>query len=103
MNTPSYGLSPNDMALIVAAIKTFPDIRKAILFGSRAKGNYKPGSDVDLAIEAEGDSYRTAISLAAKLNEETPLPYMFDVVDVNSITEQPLLEHIARVGQIIYP
>lgn len=62
-----------------------------ILFGSRAKGNYKAGSDVDLAIEADGDSHRTAIRLAEKLNEESPLPYLFDVIDVAGITEQPLI------------
>lgn len=102
MRGDCYGLTPEDLDIIVAAITALPQIKKVILFGSRAKGNYKAGSDVDLAIEAAGDSHRVAIRLAEKLNEESPLPYLFDVIDVAGITEQPLVEHIRRVGITIY-
>jgi len=102
MTLSDCGLTPEDMALIIDAIKSFPKIRKVILFGSRAKGNYKPGSDVDLAIEAGHNGHSIATSLAAILNEESLLPYMFDVVDLPSITEQSLVEHIQRVGRVVY-
>ncbi|MDF1579409.1 MAG: nucleotidyltransferase domain-containing protein [Desulfuromonadales bacterium] len=102
MTTSDCGLTAEDMAVIVAAIKSFPDVRKVILFGSRAKGSYRPGSDIDLAIEAGHSGHSTAIRLAAKLNEESSLPYMFDVVDLSGIAEESLLEHIQRVGKVIY-
>jgi len=102
MRADRYGLTEKDFDTIIAAITSVSEIKKVILFGSRAKGNYRPGSDVDLAIEADGDSHRVAIHLAAKLNEESPLPYMFDVIDADGITEQPLIEHIRRVGEPIY-
>lgn len=102
MRAYRYGLTEEDLDTIIVAIASMPEIKKVILFGSRAKGNYRPGSDVDLAIEADGDSHRVAILLAAKLNEESPLPYMFDVIDADGITEQPLIEHIKRVGELIY-
>lgn len=102
MTYSDYGLSRNDMDMIIAVIMSFPKISKVTLFGSRAKGNYKPGSDVDLAIEAGPNGHSIATHLAAKLNEDSPLPYMFDVIDLSTITEKALLEHIQRVGKVIF-
>ena len=99
MNT---GLSENDLQLICQAAQALPDIQQLILFGSRAKGTYKPGSDVDLAIKCNTASYDTAVKLAGILNEETPLPYFFDVVDYLSISEPELTQHIDRVGKVLF-
>ncbi len=92
------GLSDKDMMLIRQAIQMLPEIEQVILFGSRAKGTYKKGSDVDLAIKGRAVNYDTALHLARILNEEMPLPYFFDVVNYHSITETLLLQHIDRVG-----
>ncbi len=96
------GLLENDLTLIVRAATQLPEIQQVILFGSRAKGTQKPGSDVDLAIKGQDIAYETAIRLASLLNEETPLPYFFDVVNYDAITEPQLLEHIDRVGVLIF-
>ncbi|HZG38079.1 MAG TPA: nucleotidyltransferase domain-containing protein, partial [Nodosilinea sp.] len=45
--TNAYGLTESDMAQIIEAFRQFEEISAVVLFGSRAKGNYKPGSDVD--------------------------------------------------------
>lgn len=45
-----YGLLDRDMKFILNGLRSFPEIDRAILFGSRALGNYKKGSDVDIAI-----------------------------------------------------
>ena len=90
-----YGLSQAELESIQRVCKEV-DIKRAILFGSRAKGNYKKGSDIDLAVI--GDEKK----LSYILNEETTLPYFFDVINFNKITNKNLLEHIKRVGQIIY-
>lgn len=94
----SYGLSDRDMALIKEATQSFPEITQVILFGSRAKGNYKQASDVDLAIKGVKVTYDTVVRLIDVLNEQKPLPYFFDVIHYETITESKLLEHIDRVG-----
>ena len=68
-------------------------IEKIILFGSRAKGTHQKGSDVDLAID--GDAKKAHYLL----NEETNLPYFFDVLNLSKITNKNLKEHIKRVGK----
>ncbi|MBD2230621.1 nucleotidyltransferase domain-containing protein [Phormidium tenue] len=97
----AYGLTESDMAQIVAACCQFEEIAAVVLFGSRAKGNYKPGSDVDLAVKGDRITRRTLAQLADLLNEELPLPYFFDVVHYNSL-DQPLVDHIDRVGVVLY-
>ena len=89
-----YGLDPKEWKTIQDVLKqTHTD--RAILFGSRAKGDYRRGSDVDLAII--GDER----SVAYRLNEETHLPYFFDVINLDKISNQPLRDHIERVGKVI--
>ncbi|USR92247.1 nucleotidyltransferase domain-containing protein [Phormidium yuhuli AB48] len=97
-----YGLSDQDLTQMRAAIAQFPEITEVILFGSRAKGNHKPGSDVDLAIKGDHVTHATIYRLADRLNEDYPFPYFFDVIDYNSIDEPNLTEHINRVGITIF-
>lgn len=94
-----FGLTQADMQQIVKALKQFPQIELACIFGSRAKGNYKSGSDVDIAISGEEISPEIVTRLGVILNEETPLPYCFDIVHIQSLTDSSLKEHISRVGQ----
>lgn len=91
------GLTEKDWGLIIKAIKSFASIEQVVLFGSRAKGNYKTGSDVDFAIKGKAISYETVVQLSDVLNESVPLPYFFDVVNYAQI-DAKLREHIDRVG-----
>jgi predicted nucleotidyltransferase len=91
-----------ELAHIIGAIADFDEIVEVVLFGSRAKGNYKPGSDVDLAVKGDRVTHRTLAHLADRLNEETPLPYLFDVVHYDGLDDQAIVEHIDRVGVLIY-
>lgn len=97
-----YGLTQADMQQIVQAVQQFPQIESACIFGSRAKGNYKPGSDVDIAISGQKVSPEVVTRLGETLNEETLLPYYFDIVHIQSLTDSSLKEHIDRVGQWFY-
>ena len=97
-----FGLTDADIAYIVSIIDDFPEIKKASIFGSRAKGNYKPGSDVDIAVYGEDISLTTLARLHYRLEEESPLPYFFDIVDYTHLKHQPLKEHIERVGKVIF-
>lgn len=94
------GLSSDELNGLCRVLQGFPSVQEAILFGSRAKGTFREGSDVDLAVKGCSDS--AVILLSAALNEETTLPYFFDVVAHEKISSQDLLEHIARVGVTIF-
>jgi predicted nucleotidyltransferase len=96
----SSGLSQAEQDVIRKSIETLPSIREAVLFGSRAKGTFSAGSDVDLSVK--GCSEEDAVRLSAILNEETTLPYFFDVVVYETIQSHDLIEHIDRVGLKIY-
>ena len=89
-----YGLNQHEIETIKEVLKKF-NIEKVMLFGSRAKGNHKRGSDVDLAIV--GDECKVAYWL----NEEINLPYFFDVINLHKITNKNLIEHINRVGKVL--
>ncbi|MGF1567798.1 MAG: nucleotidyltransferase domain-containing protein [Nodosilinea sp.] len=97
-----YGLRESDIAHIINAIQQQDEISAVVLFGSRAKGNYKRGSDVDLAIKGDDVTHRSVAQLADCLNEEKPMPYFFDVVHYETIDQPQLLEHINRVGIVIF-
>lgn len=98
----SFGLRESDLAYIIKAIAHLPEIERAAVFGSRAKGSYRPGSDVDIAIYGEGVTFETLASLHAALEDESPMPYLFDVVDLTHSTHLALKDHVERVGRVIY-
>ena len=97
-----YGLIDRDLYYIQKAIEKFPEIECVKLFGSRALGSYKNGSDVDLAIIGEEVSHKTMIKLNDYLNEIYPLPYMFDLVHYDLLSNENLKNHIDTFGQKIY-
>jgi predicted nucleotidyltransferase len=97
-----FGLSESDLAILCRALRMEPAVEKALIFGSRAKGNYRHGSDVDLALVGAHLTSRHVARISAYLNEETALPYRFDVLDYNSIREPALVTNIDRVGVVIF-
>lgn len=84
--------------MLLKTIASFKDIDRALIFGSRAKGNYKKGSDMDMAIYGENLQKETTINLYAKLNESTPIPYFIDVVAPQYIDNQNLITLIEQAG-----
>lgn len=97
-----YGLLDRDLNYILKAVSKFTEIEEVILFGSRAMGNYKKGSDVDLAIVGENIDRKILRRISDDLNEEYPLPYFFDVVVYKDISNEELKKHIDSVGKSIY-
>ncbi len=83
-------------------LRAFPGIEEAVIFGSRAMGNYRRGSDVDIALFGEGVDMKIAQKVAWQLNEETLMPYRFDVLSFAEISNSELRNHILRVGLIVY-
>lgn len=97
-----FGLSENDEKHILQALTQFPEIEQAVIFGSRALGNYKPGSDVDLAITGAAVTRKIVLWLRAMLNGDLPLPYFFDVAHYEKISNDALKQHIDREGRLLF-
>lgn len=97
-----FGLSQNEVAYIVETLQLYPSIKKAVIFGSRAKGNYKKASDIDIALF--GDQLdQIVLEISGKLNDQGPLPYKIDVLAYSTIDNNALRDHIDRVGIVIFP
>ncbi|MGL4911750.1 MAG: nucleotidyltransferase family protein [Romboutsia sp.] len=97
-----FGLLDRDISYIHKALEQFNEIEKAIVFGSRAMGNYKKGSDIDIAILGKDVTNKTIFGLDDYLNEVYPLPYFFDIIQYDLITNEKLREHINEEGKILY-
>jgi predicted nucleotidyltransferase len=96
----AIGLLPREIESLRSVFARHPEIEEVVLFGSRAKGNYRPESDIDLAVRGL-ESEREVEALADELNE-LPLPFLFDVKSLHAIRNPALLEHVRRVGRSIY-
>ncbi|BCJ85668.1 nucleotidyltransferase family protein [Effusibacillus dendaii] len=97
-----FGISDKSFQLLLDTFIHYTQVEEVILFGSRAKGNYKKGSDIDLAIKGKECSASLALTLQSYINEELPIPYTVDVIDYNSLNHKELKEHIDRVGIKFY-
>lgn len=96
-----FGLTKKEIAVVHSVFRKFRDIKRVIVFGSRAMGNFKKGSDIDLAITGDVTPERiTEISMV--LNEETTLPYFFDLIDYEKTTNPELKQHMDRHGVVFY-
>ncbi len=100
MNT--FGVSERSWRLLLETLAGCPEVERAILFGSRAMGNYRKGSDIDIAIKGDRVSPRTIAHLSAQLNERLPLPYQVDIVDYSHTDSQALKHHIDEHGVEIW-
>ncbi|MEI6521123.1 MAG: nucleotidyltransferase domain-containing protein [bacterium] len=97
----SYGLPDMTIDKIKTVLTNFPDVEKAILYGSRAKGNYKNGSDIDLTIIGNALTLKTIYKIENAL-DDLLLPYKIDLSIYENITNPALTDHINRVGIIFY-
>ena len=97
-----YGLKNSDIEKITEELSKEVEVELAILFGSRAKGNFKPGSDVDIVLKGEKLNQKNVSNVSFTLNEDSLMPYKFDILNFTDITNKELLEHINRVGIIFY-
>lgn len=96
-----FGLKDKDIQIINNVFSKFDSIDKVIIYGSRAKGNFKPGSDIDLIMEGQGLNLKLLNKISTMLHD-LPIPYLVDLSIKNKINKKELLEHVERVGKIFY-
>lgn len=96
-----HGLSQSNIDKIQSVLKQFPTINVVLIYGSRAKGNFKPGSDIDLAIKSTSFNLPDQNRLTSML-DDLNLPYTFDICHFESLTNSEFIDHINRVGIVFY-
>lgn len=96
-----FGLTERDLSTIKGILQKYPEIDHVVIFGSRAKGTYKPGSDIDLAVMNTGGLPQTIARISSDL-EESNLPYSVDLVYFPFLENQDFISHIKRIGAPFY-
>jgi uncharacterized protein len=98
----SHGLSDSTVNAIKDVFSRHPEVRKALLYGSRAKGRHKPGSDIDLTLVGdEGLDLNRLFGIMDEL-DDLLLPYSIDLSLHRDIEDPDVLAHIQRVGTELY-
>ncbi len=95
------GLTSSDLERIKLIFKHHLEIDKVIIYGSRAKGNYKEYSDVDITLLGDMIDLTSQHKIESEL-DDLLLPYKFDVSTFHKIKNVDLIEHIMRVGKVIF-
>jgi predicted nucleotidyltransferase len=97
-----YGLPQAAREKICAVLSRYPQVEQAILYGSRAKGNYHNGSDIDLTLRGGADLTLNVLYKILDDLDDLLLPYTIDLSIFNDISDQDVIEHIQRVGVVFY-
>ena len=95
------GLSDVDIKKIQVVFMSYTEVEKVILYGSRAKGTYKPASDIDITLVGENLNLTIQQKIENDL-DDLMLPYKFDISIYHHISNNDLIDHISRVGQPFY-
>ncbi len=98
----TFGIYDASYALLLEALASETCVDKAYIFGSRVLGNFRKGSDIDIALVGKDIGLDALTMLTDKLNEELPIPYYVDVLVYSEITNIKLKEHIDTHGELIY-
>ncbi len=96
-----FGLSAEVIQRIQSVFRSFEEVEKVILFGSRATGNFRPNSDIDIALKGEHLSNRTLLNIESQL-DDLLLPVKFDLFIFHQISNPDFIENINSTGIEIY-
>ncbi|HAK76464.1 MAG TPA: hypothetical protein DCM71_06060 [Runella sp.] len=96
-----FGLKTNCLADIFNVLKLQPEVEEALIFGSRAMGTYKNGSDIDIALKGEKITFDTISTIRLRL-DELPYLYMYDIIDYKKVSNPAVIAHIDELGITFY-
>ena len=96
-----FGLSDTVIKELQDVFRRYANIEKVLIFGSRSKGDYRAGSDIDLAVIGKDIDYRLLLNLQCDI-EDLELLYSIDLLDYQKKKGTPIGDHIDRVGQVFY-
>ena len=98
----SYGLAESVIERIKTVFSHYQQIEQALLYGSRAKGSYREGSDIDLTLVGGEDLTSAMLTKVIDELDDLLLPYVIDLSLLRNITDIAVLDHIKRVGVAVY-
>jgi predicted nucleotidyltransferase len=101
LKAAEFGLTERELTTLQGVFSNFPEVKLVYVYGSRAKGNFKSGSDIDLAIMEPATDLRL-LSKIQSMFDDSHLPMRVDLVDFQSLESHSLKAHILRVGRCIY-
>jgi predicted nucleotidyltransferase len=96
-----FGLSDETITKIESVLSHYPQIEEAVIYGSRAKGTFKNGSDIDIALVGDRMDVSLINRIAGEL-DDLLLPYTFDISSLCQIDNPALRDHIDRVGMVFF-
>lgn len=94
-------LESNITSQITSIAARFPDIKKIVLFGSRAYGDHNPRSDIDLAIIAPDISSRDWLTFTDTLEEELETLLKLDVINLSTASKK-LKDEVDQCHVVLY-
>lgn len=97
-----FGLPDEVLPRLLAVLSSNPKVKQVTLYGSRAKGNWRRGSDIDLCIDGDGLSLQELGEIDARI-DDLLLPWKVDISVLQQIDNPELVAHIERVGVRLYP
>ncbi len=101
MEKVQYGLKDSVIEKIKKIFASYPEVEEAILYGSRAKGNFNNGSDIDFVLKGKNLNLGILNKIRWKL-DDLLLPYSIDIAIYDTIENPELIGHIKRVGVVFY-
>ncbi|MBQ3768683.1 MAG: nucleotidyltransferase domain-containing protein [Prevotella sp.] len=96
-----FGLSDTVIKELQDVFRRYANIEKVLIFGSRSKGNYRAGSDIDLAVIGKDIDYNQLLNILCEI-DDLELLYSVDLLDYQKKKGTPIGDHIDRVGQVFY-
>ena len=93
-----FGLSQSDINYIRSILIQFNEIEEVVIFGSRAMGNFKPQSDIDICLKGANISLETLSKIKALLESVGPMPYLVDIISYKDLNSEELKNHIDNYG-----
>jgi type I restriction enzyme S subunit len=97
-----FGLAPKALEEIRFYLAELPAIERVLLYGSRAKGCHKPGSDIDLTLLGKNLTQENSLEPLMRKLDESSLPYLFDLSIFSQLDSSNFIAHILRVGKLFY-
>jgi uncharacterized protein len=101
VDSSATGLSEVQISRIRSVFESYPGIHQVVLFGSRAMGSHRYGSDIDIAVDSDDITYDDLLNLNI-LIDDLNLPFKVDLIHIQRIDNADLIDHIHRVGKILY-
>lgn len=101
MTARRFGLEETTIQKICGVFAKYPQIEKAVIYGSRAKGNYKNGSDIDLTLHGSALTLNIIYKIMTEI-DDLLLPYMVDLSIFDALSDPDLIGHVQRVGVVFY-